>query len=49
MLRGSFLHTTGERGEGYIAYQLPKEKMSLKTMWSIACGSNADITHNRVE
>ena len=22
MLRGGFLHTTGERGEGYIAYKL---------------------------
>lgn len=24
MLRGGFLHTTGERGEGYIAYKLIK-------------------------
>lgn len=37
MLRGGFLHATGERGEGYIAYKLPKEKMGLKTMWTIAC------------
>ena len=37
MLRGGFLHATGERGEGYIAYKLPKEKMGLKTMWPIAC------------
>ena len=37
MLRGGFLHTTSERGEGYIAYKLPKEKMGLKTMWPIAC------------
>ena len=26
MLRGGFLHTTSERGEGYIAYKRPKEK-----------------------
>ena len=38
VLRGGFLHTTSERGEGYIAYKLPKEKMGLKTMWPIACG-----------
>ncbi len=38
MLRGGFLHTTGERGEGYIAYKLPKEKLGLKTLWPIAGG-----------
>ena len=38
MLRGGFLHTASERGEGYIAYKLPKEKMRLKTMWPIAKG-----------
>ena len=38
MLRGGFLHTTSGRGEGYIAYKLPKEKMGLKTIWPIACG-----------
>ncbi len=38
VLRGGFLHTTSERGVGYIAYKLPKEKMGLKTMWPIACG-----------
>lgn len=37
MLRGGFLHATGERGEGYIAYKLPKEKIRFKTMWPIAC------------
>ena len=37
VLRGGFLHTTSERGEGYIAYKLPKEKMGLKTMRPIAC------------
>ena len=38
MLRGGFLHTTSERGEGYIAYKLPKEKLGFKTMWPIAQG-----------
>ena len=38
VLRGGFLHTTSERGEGYIAYKLPKEKMGLKTMCPIAKG-----------
>lgn len=38
MLRGGFLHTTSQRGEGYIAYKLPKEKLGFKTMWPIAQG-----------
>ncbi len=38
ILRGGFLHTTSERGEGYIAYKLPKEKTGLKTMCPIAKG-----------
>lgn len=38
MLQGGFLHTTSERGEGYIAYKLPKEKMSFQTLWPIAKG-----------
>ena len=29
VLRGGFLHTTGERGEGYIAYKLPKRKLGV--------------------
>ena len=47
VLRGGFLHTTNERGEGYIAYKLPKEKMGLKTMWPIACGMlhNSTLKH----
>ena len=47
VLRGGFLHTTSERGEGYIAYKLPKEKMGLKTMWPIACGmlQNSTLKH----
>ena len=31
-IAGGFLHTTSERGEGYIAYKLPKEKIGLKTI-----------------
>ncbi len=38
MLRGGFLYTTSQRGEGYIAYKLPKEKLGFKTMWPIARG-----------
>ena len=36
VLRGGFLHTTGERGEGYIAYKLPKQKLGVRTLWPIA-------------
>ena len=32
MLRGGFLHTTSERGEGYIAYKLPKQKLGVRTL-----------------
>ena len=38
VLRGGFLHTTGERGEGYIAYKLPKEKLGFQTLRPIANG-----------
>ena len=38
MLRGGFLHTVSERGEGYIAFKRPWEKLGLKTMWPIAQG-----------
>lgn len=38
MLRGGFLHTTSERGEGDIAYKLPGEKLGFKTVWPIAQG-----------
>ena len=30
MLTDGFLHTTSERGEGYIAYKLPGQKVSFK-------------------
>ena len=29
VLRGGFLHTTSERGEGYIAYKLPGQKLGF--------------------
>lgn len=48
VLRGGFLHTTSERGEGYIAYKLPKEKMGLKTMRPIACGMLHNSTLKRL-
>ena len=39
MLRGGLLHTTAsERGEGYIAYKLPKEKLGFQTLRPIANG-----------
>ena len=38
MLRGGLLYATGERGEGYIAYKLPKQKLSIRTLWPIAKG-----------
>ena len=43
MLRGGFLHTTSQRGEGYIAYKLPKETLGFKTMWPIAQGDAAQL------
>ena len=48
VLRGGFLHTTSERGEGDIAYKLQKEKMGLKTMWPIACGMLHNSTLKRL-
>ena len=48
MLRGGFLHTTSARGEGYIAYKLPREKMGLKTMWPIAKGMLRNSTPKRL-
>ena len=48
VLRGDFLHTISERGEGYIAYKLPKEKMGLKTMWPIVCGMLRNSTLKRL-
>lgn len=31
VLSGGFLHTTSERGEGYIAYKLPGQKVGLRS------------------
>ena len=38
VLRGGFLHTISEQGEGYIAYKLPKQKLGVRTLWPIAKG-----------
>ena len=48
MLRGGFLHATGERGEGYIAYKLPKEKLGFKVLWPIAKGMLRNSTLKRL-
>jgi len=48
MLRGGLLHTTGERGEGYIAYKLPKEKLGVRTLWPIAKGLLRNSTLKRL-
>ena len=38
MLRGGFLHTTSERGEGYIAFKRPGEKPKLSALLPLARG-----------
>lgn len=38
VLRGGFLHTTSERGEGYIAYLLTGERAGLRTFRPIMLG-----------
>ena len=38
MLRGGFLHATGERYEGFIAYKLPGQRIDLKTVGPILKG-----------
>ena len=47
MLRGGFLHTTSARGEGYIAYKLPKEKLGFKVLWPIVKGMLRNSTLKR--
>ena len=37
-LQSGLLHTTGPRGEGYIAYRHPGEKVGLKAVWQLARG-----------
>ena len=48
VLRGGFLHTTSELGEGYIAYKLPKEKLGRKTMCPTACRTPHNSTLKRL-
>ena len=48
MLRGGFLHTTSERGEGYIAYKLPEVKLGFRTLCPIAKGMLHNSTLNRL-
>lgn len=38
MVNGGFMHTTSERGEGFIAYKLPGEKLGAKTVLPLAKG-----------
>ena len=35
-LRGGILYATSERGEGYLAYKRPGERLSLRTMLPLA-------------
>ena len=37
-LQGGMMHTTSERGEGFIAYKLPGEKLKVKAMLPLARG-----------
>ena len=48
MLRGGFLHAVSERGEGYIAYKLPKQKLGFKVLWPIAKGMLRNSTPKRL-
>ena len=48
MLRGGFLHTTSERGEGYIAYKLPGVKLGFRTLYPIAKGMLRNSSLNRL-
>ena len=38
VLAGGFLHTTSERGEGYIAYKLPGQRVSFGSMMPLLKG-----------
>ena len=44
MLRGGFLHATSPRGEGFIAYKLPGEKLGLKVGLPLMQGVFASMT-----
>ena len=37
-LQGGMMHTTSERGEGFLAYKLPGEKLRVKAMLPLAKG-----------
>lgn len=43
-LRGGILYTTSERGEGYLAYKRPGEKLSLRAMLPLAKGLLGSMT-----
>ena len=43
-LRGGILSTTSERGEGYLAYKRPGEKLSLRAMLPLAKGLLGSMT-----
>ena len=38
-LRGGILYATSERGEGYLAYKRPGERLSLRAMLPLAKGA----------
>lgn len=42
--RGGILYTTSERGEGYLAYKRPGEKLSLRAMLPLAKGLLGSMT-----
>lgn len=44
MLRAGFLHTTSERGEGYIAYKVYGEKVRLRAVWPLLNGMFHSVT-----
>ncbi len=43
-LRGGILYATSERGEGYLAYKRPGEKLSLRAMLPLAKGLLGSMT-----
>ena len=48
MLRGGFLHTTSERGEGYIAYKLPGVKLGFRTLCRVEDAENRNSSMKRL-
>ena len=43
-LQGGMLHTTSENGEGYLAYKLPKQKLSPKALIPLAKGLRGSMS-----